>query len=62
MLSLDLVDFVMEEEAAAAEVAGLGLGLLDIAVIGGVAALAIYWFVLRKKKDDIPEVKKLTIA
>ena len=59
---MDVADFVMEEEAAAAEVAGLGLGLLDIAVIGGVAALAIYWFVLRKKKDDIPEVKKLTIA
>ena len=62
MFFLDIADFVMEEEAAAAEVAGLGLGLLDIAVIGGVAALAIYWFVLRKKKDDIPEVKKLTIA
>ncbi len=40
----------------------MGIGVMDIAVIGGVAALAVYWFVLRKKKDDIPEVKKLTIA
>ncbi len=51
-----------EAAEAAAGIAGLGIGLLDVAVIGGVAALAIYWFVLRKKKDDIPEVKKLTIA
>lgn len=53
---------MMEEEAAAIAEAGVGFGVLDIAVIGGVAALAIYWFALRKKKDDIPEVKKLTIA
>ena len=52
----------MAEEAAATGMAGLSFGVLDIAVIGGVAALAIYWFALRKKKDDIPEVKKLTIA
>ena len=52
----------MAEEAAATGIAGLGLGVLDIAVIGGVAALAVYWFGFRKKKDDIPEVKKLTIA
>ncbi len=48
--------------AADAGIAGLGLGVLDMIVIGGVAALAVYWFVLRKKNDDIPEVKKLTIA
>ena len=42
--------------------AGMGIGMMDVAVIGGVAALAVYWFALRKKKDDIPEVKKLTIA
>ena len=52
----------MAEEAAATGMAGFSVGVLDIAVIGGVAALAIYWFALRKKKDDIPEVKKLTIA
>ena len=61
MLFLYATVFMMEEEAAAIAESG-GFGVLDIAVIGGVAMLAIYWFVLRKKKDDIPEVKKLTIA
>ena len=51
------------EAATNTMAAGSAIGALDLAVIGGVAAVAIYWFVLRKKKDDkIPEMKKLTVV
>ena len=51
------------DAATGAMAAGSAIGALDLAVIGGVAAVAIYWFVLRKKSDDkIPEMKKLTVV
>lgn len=39
------------------------LGVLDIAIIGGLAGLAVYYLVLRKKKEDSDstEVKQLTV-
>jgi len=36
------------------------LGALDIFVIGGVTGLLLYYFVFRKKKEDVPSFKKLT--
>lgn len=51
------------EAASNSMAAGSAVGVLDLAVIGGVAAVAIYWFILRKKKDDkVPEIKKLTVT
>lgn len=51
------------EAATSTMAAGAAIGALDLAVIGGVAAVAIYWFVLRKKKEHtIPEMKKLTVV
>jgi len=37
-------------------------GVLDLVVLGGAAGLAVYWFFLRKKKEEIPTIKKLTVA
>ena len=37
-------------------------GLLDVMVIGGMAGLALYWFVLRKRKEEPVTVKKLTVG
>ncbi len=50
-----------EGASAGATAAGM-VGVLDVVVIGGVAALALYWFVLRKKKEQFPEMKKLTVV
>ena len=37
-------------------------GLLDVIVLGGMAGLAVYWFVLRKKKEEAVTVKRLTVG
>ena len=37
-------------------------GILDVIVLGGVAGLAFYWFLLRKKKVEPVEFKRLTVA
>ena len=37
-------------------------GLLDVILLGGMAGLALYWFVLRKKKEETVTVKKLTVG
>ena len=29
------------------------IGILDVAVIGGVAGLAMYWFFFRKKEEEV---------
>jgi hypothetical protein len=39
----------------------VSFGVLDIFVLGGVAGLALYWFVLRKPKVEPGEFKKLTV-
>ena len=38
------------------------LGTLDILVIGGVVGLALYYFVFRKPKKEMPQFKKLTVG
>nr|UCK81639.1 NADPH--cytochrome P450 reductase [Arenicola marina] len=37
-------------------------GVLDILVLGGVAGVALYWFVLRKKKEEPPVIKSLYVG
>ena len=36
-------------------------GMLDLLVLGGVGAAAVWWFFLRQKQEDIPDIKKLTV-
>ena len=54
-------DRKMTDMASGTQV-GAMVGMLDVVVIGSVAAVALYFFVLRKKKDEVPDVKKLTVV
>jgi len=38
------------------------LGTLDFLVIGGVVGIALYYFVFRKPKKEVPTFKKLTVG
>jgi len=38
------------------------LGALDLFVIGGVTGLLLYYFVFRKKQQEKPSYKKLTVG
>lgn len=37
-------------------------GVIDIIVLGGVASVILYFFVFRKKKEEVPAFKKLTVG
>ncbi|XP_064619119.1 NADPH--cytochrome P450 reductase-like [Lineus longissimus] len=37
-------------------------GAVDLIILGLLAAVAIYWFFLRKKKDQVQTIKKLTVV
>jgi uncharacterized membrane-anchored protein len=41
---------------------GAMFGVLDVIVIGGMASIALYWFVLRKKNVESVPIKKLTVG
>ena len=38
------------------------LGALDLLILGLLAAVAVYWLFIRKKKDQIQTIKKLTVV
>ena len=62
MMFIALVTNANDGAEAAAAAGVLGLSILDIFIISGVAGFALYWFVIRKKKEEPPEVKKLTVV
>ena len=52
----DIVQEMATEQGAIAM-----LGMLDLLILGGIGAAAFWWFFLKQKRGDIPDIKILTI-